>query len=127
MHILTNTTPIDLGTVMGKPRGVLQPGRWLFHDRNAFQAADRAEPGSVLVSPYIDAPDNMHSPLLIFYAGAFGDLLLLTPAIRAFLEKHPDIKVSLCTTKLRQQLFEKTNLFDEIVDYPMPVGRASSI
>lgn len=118
MHILENTQPIPLG----KP-GVLPPGRWLVQDQNAFEMGLMGERGSVTLTKI---PNDM-SPqtainLLLLRSGAIGDLLLLSPAVRAFRAKHPQARITLCRFSMHAGLFDETGIFDDYADYPLPVS-----
>ena len=124
MHLLTNTAPIDPKTPL---MGILAPGEWLMHDQNAFEFALMAERGTVELAGIRRIDRNASfDPVLIVRSGAFGDLLLASPAIRAFREKRPDREVVLSCFDIRRQLFEHTDLFDGFADYPLPYSEIAN-
>jgi ADP-heptose:LPS heptosyltransferase len=119
MHTLTNTKPIHAGNLFGN----IMPGSWLMHDRTAFELGVMAERGAVSRIDKFDG-DGIRGTgkrVLIMRSGAFGDLLLASPAIEVFKALNQGIHLTLCCLPSRAQLFGNTGLFDEIVDYPMPV------
>lgn len=60
--------------------------------------------------------------LFIHRAGGFGDLLLLTPALRAFKRAHPHCKVTVCTMpRFREVLAGNPNV-DAFAEFP-PTNR----
>ncbi len=97
MHKLTLSEPVNLGRQLG----VLEPGAWVMHDINAFEIAQMAPRASVTVEPF-DGDDHLvhldkssADRILVMRSGAWGDLLFLEPALRAFKDANPDKEVHL--------------------------------
>lgn len=115
MHLITLQEPLNLG----KTLGVLSPGKWVVHDVNAFEFGRLAPRGTVQVS---DIPSGGTIPgnerMLVVRMGAIGDLLLLTPVLRA-LYREGGIKVSLCCSPHHFPLFAGCDFLDELVPYPL--------
>lgn len=120
MHVLTLTKPLTVGGSIG----TLTPGEWIMSDQNAFELALMAERGSAVVQKdLIDHPkitiNKSTKNILLMRSGAIGDLLFLTPAVRAFREKHPVVVIGLCCRKEHQSMFSGTGLFDYLANYPL--------
>ncbi len=119
MHVLTLEEPVNLG----KTLGVLEKGRWLMHDLNAFEIARMAPRGTVKVAGWSSSPPNFersHTELVIMRSGAIGDLLLLTPALRA-LRLETKARITLSCFSHHHDIFLGTNLVDALVRYPVLV------
>lgn len=56
--------------------------------------------------------------LFIHRAGGFGDLLLLTPALRAFKRTHPGCKVTLCTMPRYREVLAGNPHVDAYAEFP---------
>lgn len=124
MHVLTNTKPIHAGNLFGN----ILAGSWLMHDRTAFELGVMAERGAVATIDKFDG-DGVRGTgkrVLIMRSGAYGDLLLASPAIEVFKALNQGVHLTLCCLSSRAQLFDNTSLFDEIIDYPMPVENAQN-
>lgn len=106
---------------MGKRFGELPAGKWLLEDKNAFECAVRAERGTAFIEhQYFHENGGLSNSLCILRSGAIGDLLFLSPAVRAFKKKNPTVRVALSCFPDMADLFEGTDLFDEIETYPLP-------
>jgi len=130
MHIVTNSTPIR------HRDGILQPGEWLCQDQNAFEFALMAERGTVKITPWSfygdrrgmrftaegEVGDRVSLPrsILLIRSGAIGDLLLLTPAIRALRAKHPKAMIWLSCFKKHWDIFAQGDT--HFVEYPVPAS-----
>ena len=124
MHLLTNTKPIPTGNLFGH----IMPGTWLMHDRTAFELGVIAERGTVTRIEKFDhtSISGLGKRVMIMRSGAFGDLLLASPAIQVFKGLNQGIHLTLCCINSRAQLFDNTNLFDNIVDYPLPASEITN-
>lgn len=122
VHILRTTTPIPINY-----GAVLPPGEWLCQDEHAFQWASLAPRGTVSVRPYqqdhaeriaeaYEGAENIKSILLI-RSGAIGDLLLLTPAIKALRAKHPGALIWLSCFKKHWDVFAQGDT--NFIEYPL--------
>lgn len=122
MHLLKLTSPVNLGGNFG----VLPAGEWILQDTNAFEIALSAERGTATMTKLIGGEDEkFKTPRdnLIMRSGAIGDLLLMSPAIRALKIAHPDKKVGLCCFEKHFPIFDNTHLFDALIPYPMSADR----
>lgn len=115
MHLLTISEPVNLG----KTLGVLGAGQWLCHDVNAFEIALKAKRGAAKVSSETRTwfPNGTGSDLIV-RAGAIGDLLLLTPALRAYFAKERRRAV-ICCFPHHHDLFVGNTDIAGVVDYPL--------
>lgn len=101
------------------PTGDLLPGVYVAEDIYAAQLMFSAKRGSCKLEPYVAADcDATPSSALWIRPGAFGDLLLLTPALRAFREKNPLASVSLACMPQYAPIVASAG-FDRIIDYPV--------
>lgn len=78
MHVLSNTSPINMGR-----HGMLAPGEWVCHDRNAAELLLMAERGSCSIRPYFRGnwEGSKSDKFLVVRSGAIGDLLFLSPVL----------------------------------------------
>lgn len=67
-------------------------------------------------------PSATYRSLFIHRAGGFGDLLLLTPALRAFKRAHPDCKVTVCTMPRYREVLAGNPCVDAFAEFP-PTNR----
>ncbi len=116
--------------------GILAPGEWLAADRNAFELAVIADRATVIIHPWgkfqrdttngkwVHTPDNASAPksILLVRSGAWGDLLFLTPVLRAL--HLAGIKVALSCFESHRCLFDGAALVDEFLPYPAPAKEA---
>ncbi len=122
MHQIT----LSQETYLGKTFGTLSPGSYICADLNAFEIAQFAPRGSVQVEPYRDSGDGGNR-ICIMRSGAWGDLLLLTPALRAFRAKHPDRQIVISCFPQHFDLFNSGKCVDGCVAYPLPMHVAETI
>lgn len=115
LHHLTNTKPIDMGSL-----GILSPGEWLVNDQNAFELGLRGARGDVRLREisFPGCADTVCSIFLI-RCGAWGDLLYLTPAIRALREKYPNAAIRIASFPQHHALFEGNPHVQAIETYPV--------
>ncbi len=122
MHLLTLSEPVFLG----KTLGVLAEGEWLMHDQNAFEIANLAARGTARMTSIAFNPEFQQlgrdagepESTLIMRSGAIGDLLMLSPALKAWKAKTGQ-KVSLCCFPHHFPIFEGDPTVDELVPYPL--------
>lgn len=116
MHILTLASPLDLAA-----QGVLEPGRYLLEDVNAGQLLSMCWDASV------DSTENRWwvnpNPrrILLIRPGGFGDLILLTPVIRALKEKYKQCEFDLACFPQYAPVYEGLGLCN-IIRYPVLLG-----
>lgn len=67
-------------------------------------------------------PLAAHRSLFIHRAGGFGDLLLLTPALRAFKRVHLGCKVTLCTMPRYREVLAGNPHVDAFAEFPPTNG-----
>lgn len=122
MHLLTLRAPLEIGKTVGK----IAAGDYLIHDINAFEFASRAPrtTASVRDSGWEKLLQPEAKNTLIMRSGAYGDLLRLTPVLRAWKEKTGH-KVSLSCFTHRHSLFANSDLVDELLPYPLPLAEVS--
>lgn len=129
VHILRNQTPLAIN--YGQ---VLQPGEWLVQDEHAFQWAMMAERGSVEVRKW-NLDNSMEAQykrvkygiksILLIRSGAIGDLLLMTPAVKALRTKYPQAQICLCCFKKHWDIFAQGDM--HFVEYPIPAMDAAKL
>ncbi len=121
MHILSLTQPLPVGGSIG----TLTPGDWLLHDQNAFELALMAERDTARLEnrgiAVFGHPKS--NRILLMRSGAIGDLLFLTPNIKAYREANPDCDIYLCCRKEHFPLFENTDTFEGLVPYPLETAK----
>ena len=118
MHILHLTAPLHVGGSIG----TLMPGHRFLHDQNAFELALMADRGTATLETFTPTPDPTNDRTIFMRSGAIGDLLFLTPAIRAYKLAHPERELTLSCRTEHQSLFDNTDLFDSLFPYPLPCG-----
>lgn len=98
-------------------------------DDTAFGCAVRAERGSVTLAgwrPPVESPENIYvggpkyKSILLIRSGAIGDLLLLTPAIKALRAKYTAAQIWLSCYKKHWDIFAQGDA--HFVEYPLPVS-----
>lgn len=116
MHLLINSDRINL-----KAFGILPPGSWVLSDRNAFEIAALSKPGTVKLCAYasIWARSDQPARLLIQRSGAWGDLMFLTPVLRALKQYNAKRHISLSCHAKHHPLFEGNPNIDELQAYPL--------
>ncbi len=130
MHILTCSTPIDLGKA-----GTLKPGRYLCEDINAFELGAMAERGTATLQaeeyawknkPFYgyDGNDWNGNTVLIMRSGGFGDMLLLGPVLRSIKFRWPKITVIVACRKERYAVFDGLGYPDGHIATPVSVEEA---
>lgn len=125
MHLLTLSAPVNLGSTVG----VLTAGEWLLNDVNSFEIASLAPRGTATLEQFDPCVMLRRScpgdeltedaSVLIVRSGAWGDLLLLEPALRAYKEKYPKRRVALACFPHH---LEMVVTWAEHVRYPVPVS-----
>lgn len=63
-------------------------------------------------------PQAAYRSLFIHRAGGFGDLLLLTPALRALKRAHPGCKVTVCTMPRYREVLAGNPCVDAFAEFP---------
>ncbi len=119
MHLLKNTKPISM-----LRHGILEPGEWLCEDINAAELMIMGERGTSTIEYRGDRQTNDGSAggMLLVRSGAIGDLLYLSPAIRALQELNPDVRFGLsCFPKHHEVMCD---LGVELLPYPLPLSEA---
>jgi ADP-heptose:LPS heptosyltransferase len=106
-------------------------GSYLCEDITAFQSAIEADRGTATVSPAIAFAssgnvNDAEAVVLVTNAG-WGDLLMLTPALRAFAAKHPNKPLAIACPTKRQSVFEHLSFSPWLVDYPLPIAAAQQL
>lgn len=93
-------------------------------DRNAWQiGVDSDHPKTIEVRDggWKIWANSDSDTVLVMRAGSIGDLVLLTPALRAWKLKNKDLKLALCTFPDKFPIFEHLEgVVDELVAYPLP-------
>lgn len=123
MHLLNLRVPVDIS----KTLGTLVPGDYLLHDINAFEIAARAPRGTATVrdSGWKLWLNQDKERTLIMRSGAIGDLLRLTPVLRA-LKENTGRKVNLCCFERHHALFNGLDFIDRLLPYPLPFSEVNN-
>ena len=99
------------------------PGRWI------MEAATAA--GAMFLQPVkVQTLDNTRAldpaadyndgQILVVRSGGFGDLLFLTPLLRAMKQRWPQCRLHVATTPVFQDALAWHPSVDEVIDYPLP-------
>lgn len=133
MHLLTLTQPVDCG-----PNGIMPAGQLLLEDTNAAAILLQALPGSASMMPWlpprstalrvtingrIGSPEELPHNILVIRPGAFGDLIQLTPALRALHRKHPDAYINVAVNPKFREVLLGLPYVHGLIPYPVPVER----
>ncbi len=120
MHILTLTQPVDAG-----PNGMVAAGSYLIENQNGAALMLMAAPGTATLEPWTGAfrpPDPKN--ILVIRPGAFGDLIQLTPALRALDRKYPNAHLSVSVNPKFREVLLGLPYIDGLVPYPVPLEQA---
>lgn len=114
MHIVTTTQALFMGPSLGE----LPPGRWLCSDANSFELAMIAPRGTVELDHYaqlqgLDKPKK----ILVVRSGAIGDLLFLTPVLKALDAKY-DCAIYLSCFPKHHDIMRDAPAY--MMPYPLP-------
>lgn len=113
MHTLTLKEALDIG-----PNGILEPGDYLVEDVNGGQLLSMAWDAKLTPFEPPSYPGQAKN-VLIVRPGGFGDLILLTPVIRALKYWINDVKISVACFPQYKAVFDGLGLCDW-VPYPIP-------
>lgn len=111
---------VDLAQPVTSPRWNLTPGQYLCEDLSAFELAIEAERGSANLTSLAASAYCSSDRILLVANGGFGDMLMLTPALRKFFEKYPDRHITLATRQRVHCIFDGLPYAPELIDYPVP-------
>lgn len=119
VHILSVPKPIRLFD----PKDDIPAGSYLLEDQNAGQLLVFAESGVMQPHPqeipHLTAP--VGSDVLFMRAGGFGDLMFLTPVLRAHKAQFPNAKIAVCCFPPYAAVLEGLPYVDEVLPYPLPL------
>jgi len=73
-------------------------------------------PEKITIKPEKDRYENV---LIVRYAG-FGDLLILTPALKGLKEKYPGVKITILTSYLTSEILYNNLYVDNIINCILP-------
>ncbi len=123
-HVLTLVHILDLPSTVDLGRdNVIAPGKYIIDDVTGAQLLVIAAGGRM--EPFTDLrPITPASKRILFIRfGGFGDLVLLTPVLRA--AKASGAHVAVCTMATHYgQAVQNLPFVDEIVPYPLPYDKA---
>lgn len=120
MHLLSLSEPLKLfGRVPDLAAGV-----WVCQDINAFEFGAMAKRGTAAANIYFKPVELGCQSVLFVRSGAWGDLLFLMPALKAYKAKYPERKIGLSCFGFRHPLFEGVSYIDELLPYPLPIQDA---
>lgn len=104
----------------GRHFGTIEAGTHLWHDQNAFELAVLAERGTVLLEKFplpAKLPWIIAKNILIVRSGAWGDLLLLSPALWELQMQRPECKITVACAAQHHVLFDNTPFL--VLNYPL--------
>ena len=118
VHILTLLTQVQLG-----PHDIIAPGSYVVEDINGAQLLLLASggkmesfmPGDKIEPRY----DYSNKKILLVRVGGFGDLILLTPVMRAIKARWPSCELHVCTMAHYGQVLQGLPFVDKVVPYPL--------
>ncbi len=124
MHLLEIRTPIALSQNQTVP-----PGRYVVEDISGaqlMQIADGGQMAHMEHTSFFDRIDlamasrqeNIKS-ILFMRAGGFGDIILLTPVLRAAKLNHPDARIAVACFAEFAPAMKHLPFVDEVVNYPV--------
>lgn len=120
MHLLALTEALDIG-----PNGILVPGKYLVEDVNGGQLLSMAL--NAKLTPFeIPKYPGRARKILFVRPGGFGDLILLTPVLRAFKQWIGGVSVSIACFPQYKAVFDGLDLCDSWVPYPIPESSLES-
>lgn len=111
---------VDLAQSVTSPRWKLAPGQYLCEDLSAFELAIEAERGASQLEYFAASTCASADQILLVANGGYGDMLMLTPALRKFAEKHPDRKITLSCRQRVHCIFDGMPYAPTLIDYPVP-------
>lgn len=118
MHALTNSVPVAIG-----PNSALEPSTWILEDADAGQILSNAPGGTCQVRRWTphDSLEHVSTPqrILIIRPGRFGDLVLLTPCLRAIKAAFPKSIIAVATLAHYRDAIIGLPYVDEFVSYPV--------
>lgn len=122
MHILENIRPIPF-----ENGNSLEAGKWLVEDNNAAEIMMRAGAGACRVSPWqTDAqPWYQHVEgknwlVTIVRPARYGDLILLTPCLRAMKAQNPGLMIRVACFPQYREVLLGLPYIDNFGIYPVP-------
>lgn len=119
MILLTSPTPWNSGML------ALPAGSFYVENGNAANALD-LNAGICVHSaqnprPWDAAQDWNGRSVLLVRSGGFGDLLFLTPLLRALRAKWPGVSLSVACSPCFNEALQDHPCLDQIIPYPLPV------
>ncbi len=118
MHTLTNSVPVAIG-----PNAALEPSTWIMEDSDAGHVLANSPGGSCQVRRWTphDSLEHVSNPqrILVIRPGRFGDLVLLTPCLRAIKAKYPKTILAVATLAHYRDAILGLPYVDEFVPYPV--------
>lgn len=121
MHFLTLSSAVELG-----PKDKISAGKYVVDDVSAahllvLAGGGRMEPAALDVN--LATREEWNGARILFMrAGGFGDLVLLTPVLRAVKARYPDAKIHVSTMAHYACVFKGLPFVDACVPYPMPAA-----
>lgn len=122
MHLLTNKNPVPTS-----PGSVLEPGRWLMGDAEAARIMLMAGGGEcelkAIESQCLNFQHDTGWPddIVIMRGGRYGDLVSLSPCLRALRARYKDAKITVsCFPEYREALLGLPYI-DGFEPYPMSI------
>ena len=119
MHIFETTAHVDAGPLH------LNPGKYVAEDYNVAHYMLNSGRGNFRVSP-IDLSEKFITTdqnVLVIKPGAYGDLLLATPAFREMKRLNPNCRITLAAMPNYSAVSLFNRDIDEIIDYPVPFDK----
>jgi ADP-heptose:LPS heptosyltransferase len=97
----------------------LLPGTYVMEDLHSAQFMLAAQPGKASIAEYKFTDSAVKHPktILIVRPGVYGDLLLMTPTIRALQDKYPDAVITVATFSRYQSIL--IGVVNSVIDYPV--------
>lgn len=114
MHVLTLTKPLDIG-----PNGILEAGEYIVENSNGGQLLAMTYGATLRPFDWF-IPKLELSDTIVVRPGGFGDLILLTPAIRGLMRSQTNgTKVRVACFPQYITLFDGTGI--ETIPYPIRI------
>jgi ADP-heptose:LPS heptosyltransferase len=119
VHILKIDQKVSLSSTE-----LTEPGEYIADDVTCAHFLTLAGGGTMSPVTQTRPLTEASKSVLFFRIGAFGDLILLTPVLRALKAKRPDLKIAVSAIKYYGAVLQNLPYVDELLPYPLATTEA---